>query len=73
MMGGRTINCHGCKWLDEVKQKGAGYCAHVVRSKHYYTMPCAIDLGRRAPRIRRPEDQRCELYEFGDFATRFDD
>ena len=73
MMEGKTMNCHGCKQLDEVKQKGAGYCAYVVRSKDYGTMPCAMDAGHRAPRIRRPEDSRCELYEAGNFATRFDD
>ena len=30
-----TVNCHGCKWLDEVKTqpKGIGYCCQVVRSK----------------------------------------
>ena len=65
-------NCHGCKWLDEVKPyKGAGYCAHVVRSKHYDTMLCAIDLGHRAPRIRRAEDGCCELYCPGKFSERF--
>lgn len=68
----KTENCHGCKWLDEVKPyKGAGYCAHVVRSKYYDTMQCTIDLGHRAPRIRRPEDGRCELYCPGKFSERF--
>ncbi len=66
------MNCHGCKWLDEVGNKGAGYCCHVVRSKFYHTMPCAIDLGHRAPKIRRVEDERCELYEAGDFRNRYD-
>ena len=47
------------------------YCCTVQRSKDYHTMPCIIDCGRRAPEIRRPEDQRCELFELGDFKTRF--
>lgn len=66
------MNCHGCKWLDEVKPyKGDGYCSHVQMSKNYGTMPCTIDLGRRAPKIRRSHDERCELYEAGDFRKRF--
>ena len=69
------MNCHGCKWLDETRKgrrKGAGYCCYVVRSKDYRTMPCAIDCGHRAPEIRRPEDERCELYEAGNFKTRYE-
>ena len=31
----------------------------------------AATAGHRAPEIRRPEDQRCELFEPGDFKTRF--
>ena len=65
------MNCHGCKWLDEYKENGRGYCSMVVRSKNYETMPCAMDLGRRAPKIRRSHDERCELYEAGDFRKRF--
>ena len=69
----KKMNCHGCKHLDEVKKcpPGTGYCCQVERSKFYHTMDCAIDLGHRAPRIRRPEDERCELHEAGDFATRY--
>ncbi len=66
------MNCHGCKWLDEVGKKGAGYCCTVVRSKFYRTMPCTIDCGHRAPQIRRQQDDRCELYEAGDFKTRYE-
>ena len=42
-----------------------------ARSKAYDTMPCVIDCGIRSPEIRRPEYERCELYEPGDFKTRF--
>lgn len=68
------MNCHGCKYLDEYKKTGvgSGYCCHVERSAFYHVMDCAMDLGHRAPKIRRPEDKRCELYEAGDFATRHD-
>lgn len=67
------MNCHGCKWLDERRKgpPGDGYCCVVQRSAHYHDMDCAIDCGHRAPRIRRPEDEWCELYEAGDFATRY--
>ena len=29
------MNCHGCKWLDEVKSQpeGSGYCCVVVEAK----------------------------------------
>ena len=66
------MNCHGCKWLDERGKGGAGYCSTVERSIAYKTMPCATDCGHRAPEIRRPEDQCCELYEAGDFKIRFE-
>ena len=67
------MSCHGCKHLDEARKgpPGAGYCCQVVLSKAFYTMDCAIDCGHRAPRIRRPQDERCELYEPGGFATRY--
>lgn len=67
------MNCHGCKWLDEVCKAppGSGYCSMVQRSKNYRSMDCAIDCGYRAPEIRRPEDKRCELYDAGDFSTRY--
>lgn len=54
------MNCHGCKWLDEVRKAppGSGYCSMVQRSKNYRSMDCAIDCGHRAPEIRRPEDER---------------
>ena len=67
------MNCHGCKHLDEVRKgpRGSGYCCMVTQSKSFDTMDCAIDCGHRAPKIRRPEDSRCELYEAGDFATRY--
>lgn len=67
------MNCHGCKWLDEISKEppGSGYCCRVARSKDYHTMECAIDCGHRAPQIRRPEDERCELYEAGAWVTRY--
>lgn len=65
------MNCHGCRWLDETWPQGAGYCSTVERSQAYHTMPCIIDCGQRAPKVRRPEFQRCELFEPGDFKTRF--
>lgn len=53
-------NCHGCKYLDEVKKDGSGYCCMVVRSKDY------------APgmRVRKSDSCRCELFTAGDFKTR---
>lgn len=55
------MNCHGCKWLDEVKKqpKGSGYCCMVVRSK------------TQSDKVRRSDMERCELYAAGDFATRY--
>ena len=55
------MNCHGCKWLDEVKSqpKGSGYCCRVVRSK------------TQNKKARYSYMGRCELYEQGDFATRY--
>lgn len=53
-------NCHGCKHLDRYKVDGSGYCAMVVRSK----------LPERK-RCRYPDMVRCELYEKGDFTTRY--
>ena len=51
--------------------RGAGYCCQVVLSKSFDTMECATDCRHRAPRIRRPQDERCELYEPGNFAARY--
>lgn len=53
------MNCHGCKWLDRCKVNGAGYCCMVARSK------------TQSEKARYPEMERCELYEAGDFATRY--
>lgn len=53
------MNCHGCKWLDRYKADGNGYCSMVVRSI------------TQTEQARRPNMERCELYEAGDFATRF--
>ena len=53
------LNCHGCKWLDRYKKDGNGYC-------------CMVDNSKTQPsKIRRPDTERCELYEFGDWATRY--
>lgn len=56
------MNCHGCKYLDEVKAQpaGSGYCAMVVRSKSY----------RSGKRVRKPEMSSCELYAPGKFEDR---
>lgn len=56
-----TVNCHGCKWLDEVKTqpKGSGYCCQVFRSK------------TQKSKARFSHMERCELYEQGDFKTRY--
>lgn len=55
------MNCHGCKWLDEVKSqpKGSGYCCHVEWST------------TQSEKARRAHMEQCELYEEGDFATRY--
>lgn len=55
------MNCHGCKWLDEVKRKGEGYCCMVERSKSY----------RVGDKVRRGDSERCELFQPGDFKTRY--
>ena len=56
-------NCAGCKWLDQVQHyaKGEGYCAMVIRSRNYKLGDCA----------RYSNMERCELYEQGEFKTRF--
>lgn len=63
------MNCHGCKWLDEVKsgRPGDGYCSMVERSDGY--KPGIMPLP--SSKVRRPFMERCELYEAGDFAKRF--
>ena len=55
------MNCHGCKWLDEVESqpKGSGYCCQVVRSE------------TQNKKARYSYMERCELYEQGDFSTRY--
>ena len=53
-------NCHGCKWLDRYKENGRGYCCHVERSKI------------QSEKARRPDMKRCEIYEEGDFKTRYE-
>lgn len=56
------LNCHGCKWLDRYKKDGNGYCCMVERSSQKQDENC---------KKRYPEKERCELYEAGDFATRY--
>ena len=53
------MNCHVCKWLDRYKYDGNGYCCYVVRSK------------TQSKRARFPDMERCELYEKGDWKTRW--
>ena len=58
-------NCHGCKWLDrDMKSNidGNGYCCMVERSSQKHEPHC---------KIRRPDKVRCEVYEAGNWATRF--
>ena len=57
----KSVNCHGCKWLDETRPKGSGYCCMVVRSKE------------QDEKCRKPDMPRCELYEAGDFQHRYDE
>lgn len=65
------MNCHGCKHLDRYKQDGNGYCAMVERSKTFHFQ--YFTNGKLIPssRVRRPDTERCELYEAGNFETRF--
>lgn len=58
------MNCHGCKWPDQVKNgsSGNGYCCMVVRSKNY----------KAGDMVRHSNMDRCELYEAGNFANRYD-
>ena len=58
--GGIMQNCHGCKWLDRYQQNGRGYCCMVTRSK------------TQGEKCRKPDMPACELYEAGDFATRYE-
>jgi hypothetical protein len=57
------LNCHGCKWLDRYKKDGNDYCCMVELSSQKHDVYC---------KIRYPEKERCELYEAGDFATRYE-
>ena len=52
-------NCHGCKWLDRYRIDGNGYCCKVERSE------------TQKEKIRRPDMERCELYEAGDWENRW--
>lgn len=68
------LNCDGCKWLDRVRSKeaGHGYCCHVVRSELWKeTRRVAGQDAAPSLKVRRPDMERCELYESGDFATRY--
>lgn len=59
-------NCHGCKWLDRdmfVNEDGNGYCCKVESSSQRRNPGC---------KMRRPNKVRCELYEAGDWATRYE-
>ena len=56
-------NCHGCKWLDEVKKDphgpGSGYCVTVIKSS------------MQSSKVRHSDMDACELYDTGNFATRY--
>ena len=71
-------NCHGCKHLDESKKapKGTGYCAMVERSESGKAWIKAHDMYgviNTPLKVRRPDMPRCELYEPGNFETRFEE
>ena len=69
-------NCHGCKFLDEIRPAGAGYCAHVERSeqgKAWMKQNSMYGVINIPLKVRRPEMERCELYDPGCFATRFEE
>ena len=75
-------NCHGCKWLDRYKENGRGYCCKVEQSKQGKAHCVFLrehredfSFGRKevpSVKLRRPDMERCELYEEGDFATRWE-
>lgn len=76
-------NCHGCKWLDETRPAGSGYCCHVERSKENRELQEYIrqhreeyQYGRKelpSLKVRRPDMKRCELYSAGDFSKRYEE
>lgn len=76
------LNCHGCKWLDRYKEDGRGYCCKVEcssqgKAHREYLREHSEEYkyGRKEePSIksRRPEMERCELYEAGNWETRWD-
>lgn len=68
-------NCHGCKWLDETHPAGSGYCSTVERSKLYDPVVerKKVTFADPSMKVRRPDRERCELYEPGNFATRFEE
>lgn len=75
-------NCHGCKWLDETRPAGSGYCCQVERSKenrelqeHIRKHYAEYEYGQNelpSLKVRRPDMERCELYEAGSFSERYD-
>lgn len=58
-------NCYGCKWLDQLHsgRKGDGYCCMVQKSRSY----------KPGDKARYAEYEACELYEIGDFETRYEE
>ena len=75
-----SLNCHGCKSLDELKgaPKGTGYCCTVERSEagkkwfREHSSYGSYGALNTSLKVRRPDMPRCELYEPGDFQHRFD-
>lgn len=75
------MNCHGCKWLDRYKENGRGYCCMVEMSAQGKAFKEMLrehredySLGRKEEpsiKVRTPDMERCERYEAGDFATRW--
>lgn len=65
-------NCHGCRWLDRYKADGNGYCCMVERSGTYRRASTSED-GKltESSKVRRPNMERCELYEPGGWSGRY--
>lgn len=71
---GYKENCAGCKWLDSPKgdrKTPDGYCSHVVISSQR-NMERTTKFGEIiSASVRDETTVRCELYEEGDFKTRY--
>lgn len=69
----QTLLCNGCKWLDTRhgnRKTPKGYCCHVERSSQRKVQR-ETKFGVVDAKVRDETTPRCELYEAGDFATRY--